>query len=497
MNGKRPHMQHAPRHLHVKATRGPISYEFLRRRGYDVSQVKAMFDPACLLPHVFAPEIAALRAHVGNPPTDFILIPHFRDDAVMRLLYPAHVAQIVSVDTPFFEMVARMLRANLVISSSLHGLIVAEALGIPAVWHRPLMGEDELKFNDYYLATDRYRIIRAETLHEALRVSPMALPVVDHAMMLASFPTHAELDAHGLISRPQPLPATHLIHLNAALPGSLRLVTGWAKPEPHGVWSDGTLATVDLFVGHAPAADQIIELFMKAFVPTPGQTQRFTLADGERDLGTYELNDQRPFVLRLRVGDLARVNGTVGLSFHIPTSFSPVSIGLNQDRRRLGLALRAIRLSPAELETVLEPLLHLSVAGRAVMPSAHTEGRYVFDLPAIDGPVRVISRVSHYYDRPSATLGLSDCDERELGVTIENVTVTTGDGVQIIAADDKRLSYGWHPLQQIGDQTWRWTDGDALLPIGASGAARIEIESARTGFYGPDDGAKPLQSALP
>jgi pyruvyltransferase len=205
LNGAYPQMLHAPKQLNIYATRGPISYDFLRRGGFDVSRVGTVFDPGSLIDYLFQDEIVALRQHIGSPSRDFTLIPHFRDETEMRRLYPQHGDKICSVDAPFFETVGRILGSNLVVSSSLHGLIVAEALGVPAVWHRSLMGVDDLKFTDYYLGTGRYRIVKVDTLQSALRVSPMPLPTFDAAAMLATFPSFADLEAHGVIVRCGPM----------------------------------------------------------------------------------------------------------------------------------------------------------------------------------------------------------------------------------------------------------------------------------------------------
>ena len=151
-----------PGRLHVHATRGPITLDFLRRQGVDVSRVSTTFDPAVLIPHLYADEIAVLRQQATEAMQDVLVIPHFRDDTIMRKLYPAYRDRIVAADTPLFSIIGHILRASLVVSSSLHGLILAEALGVPAVWHRPLMGEDELKFYDYYLGTGRYRIVEED-----------------------------------------------------------------------------------------------------------------------------------------------------------------------------------------------------------------------------------------------------------------------------------------------------------------------------------------------
>lgn len=64
---------------------------------------------------------------------------------------------VIDVSNPWTEVVDAIRSSDVVLSSSLHGLIVAEAYGIPASWIRisdRLQG-GSFKFNDYYLATGR------------------------------------------------------------------------------------------------------------------------------------------------------------------------------------------------------------------------------------------------------------------------------------------------------------------------------------------------------
>jgi hypothetical protein len=497
LNGGHSEMVHAPRHLHVKATRGPISREFLRRRGYDVSRADVMFDPAALLPDLFADEISGLRAQAGNTTEDFILIPHYSDDAVMRRLYPQHAERIISVDTPFFEMVGHMLRASLVVSSSLHGLIVAEALGIPAIWHRPLMGEDELKFHDYYLGTDRYRIVRADTLPDALRASPMQLPVFDTAAMLATFPTFAELDACGLVHRPKPLSIGRLVPASTMERDGVSLLKGWSTPEPHGVWNDGDFAELEFFVGHSKIDDLILELFLAGFVPPGGLPQQFSLTDQANDLGTYELAEQKHRVLRLALRDLVRNDGRICLRFSFPTAVSPASLGIGQDIRRISIALEAVRVRPTKLLLTQDADLRVAVGERIFAATEHEGGRYVFDLPVIDGPVRIVSRVSNYADRPTPQLGLREYDRRLLGVTVERVVITVDDEIITIEAGDRRLSQGWWPPEQHEGRVWRWTNGAAVLPLAIGTSARIEILGVKPSSYVPTEASSAPVNAMP
>ena len=490
LNGGKAEMQHAPKHLHVYATRGPISREFLRRRGYDVSRVNHVFDPANLLVHLFSDEIEAMRRHIGNPPKDFILIPHFRDDQVMRKLYPQYEKQIVSPDTPFLEMVSRILRSELVVSSSLHGLIVAETLGIPAVWHRPLMGENEFKFHDYYLGTDRYNIVRVDDLHQALRVSPMPVPTFDPAAMLATFPPFEDLDALGLVVRPVPLSSARMVHFNVSLPGSVRLLSGWSAAERHGVWSVGDLAELELFVGTPDDEGSVLEIFLAAYVPGE-RPQHVTVSDDMKEVGTYTFTDPKPMVLRIPLRDLTVLASRVRLRFHIPTAVSPASLERGADGRRLGISLQSVRLRPATLPTTSEPDLRLRVGEREFLPVSAENGRYVFDLPAIDGPVSLLSRCSRPEDRQIQPLGLAGIDRREIGVRVERLTVTTDAGITTITADDPRLHQGWWPVERRESRTWRWTNGAGTLPIDRAGPARVEVLGVLPAVYARPEAPEP------
>ncbi|MGE0718266.1 MAG: polysaccharide pyruvyl transferase family protein [Alphaproteobacteria bacterium] len=344
LNGGSPEMRNDPRTLHVYATRGPLSLEYLRRRGYDVGRVKATFDPAALLGHLFAREIAQLAARPGRRKKDFIVIPHYRDESAMRRLHPEYDDRIRSVDTPFFALIGDILDAELVVSSSLHGVIIAESLGVPAVWHRPIMGENELKFTDYYLGTDRWRIVRAESLAEALRVSPMPLPKLDAAAMLATFPPLSELEELGVLVRPRPIATDEVIALSDPPIDRVRLLAGWAKPEDAHVWSTHRHATIELMVGTAPLDGIAAELKVAPFLPGDGQPQTLTVTSDDRILGQWSLATADQHAVRVPLGDAHVADGRLVLTLEIGRPTSPASRGLSPDVRELGVALATIEL---------------------------------------------------------------------------------------------------------------------------------------------------------
>ena len=65
-----------------------------------------------------------------------------------------------------------MCSANLVVSSSLHGIILAEAYGIPAILLRNPIDKSMFKYYDYYGSTRRNSFPIVDTLEEALNVTP-------------------------------------------------------------------------------------------------------------------------------------------------------------------------------------------------------------------------------------------------------------------------------------------------------------------------------------
>lgn len=87
--------------------------------------------------------------------------------------------------------------AESVISSSLHGIIFAESLGIPAKWLSTINGEDELKYYDYYFGTDRYNVKRFITIDSALKSEPMELPKFRFEEYIKTFPKNIKRELRG------------------------------------------------------------------------------------------------------------------------------------------------------------------------------------------------------------------------------------------------------------------------------------------------------------
>ncbi|MEI2269327.1 polysaccharide pyruvyl transferase family protein [Microbacterium sp. No. 7] len=172
--------------LDVRAVRGPYSLEYLAEAGVSTERVTHTFDPGVLFPTLFASELAQTPDRPG-----LRIVPHYRDDLVLRRKHYEHLDAFISVDTTPLGMMRAMKGADRVIASSLHGIIFAEAMGIPAYWLAPVGGEDELKYYDYYYGTGRTDVKRFESIDDAMRADPMPLPTFDIEAYLATFPHDA------------------------------------------------------------------------------------------------------------------------------------------------------------------------------------------------------------------------------------------------------------------------------------------------------------------
>ena len=130
--------------VQVAAVRGPLTREAALRT---VACPDGYADPGCLVPRFYRPEIG--RGSGRGPG----VLPHFADKADALGGVPRGWA-FIDVQRPVEEVVDRIVSCSLVASSSLHGIILSHAYGVPAVWigYRDLPSGDGSKFHDYFLS---------------------------------------------------------------------------------------------------------------------------------------------------------------------------------------------------------------------------------------------------------------------------------------------------------------------------------------------------------
>lgn len=159
----------------ICAVRGPMTREVLQRSNVPCPEIYGDF--ALLLP-MLCPELKhrPVKGRIG-------FMPHLRHCENV----PEDGRYSMMPNWPVEKILHEILSCEQVVSASLHGLIVAEAFGIPAVW-LPETSEPEFKYLDYYASTDR-PARRARNFAQALELmeAPPA-PLVNVEALRASFP---------------------------------------------------------------------------------------------------------------------------------------------------------------------------------------------------------------------------------------------------------------------------------------------------------------------
>ena len=75
----------------------------------------------------------------------------------------------------WMAVIDKIVMTKLVICSSLHGIILAESYGVPAILLNDY-GMNLFKYEDYYYSTGRFDFPVAKTVEEALKLAPPPLP---------------------------------------------------------------------------------------------------------------------------------------------------------------------------------------------------------------------------------------------------------------------------------------------------------------------------------
>ncbi|MDQ0574566.1 polysaccharide pyruvyl transferase family protein [Agromyces albus] len=176
----------------LQGVRGPLSLEVLKRAGMRDDNVIFMADPGLLVAEVF-PELRGITP-VRNR---VIFIPHYRE---RHRYHSNRHYRVVNIDAPAKEVARRIAEAEVVYSSSLHGLVWAHAIGRPARSVVSLAGEAAFKYNDYFASIGAtFRPARSidEALRESLPQSPIDVSSVVKSIVL---PSPSELRARGIMS---------------------------------------------------------------------------------------------------------------------------------------------------------------------------------------------------------------------------------------------------------------------------------------------------------
>ncbi|RJE88229.1 polysaccharide pyruvyl transferase family protein [Paracoccus onubensis] len=129
------------------AVRGPVTQERLKRHGYDVPDVVG--DPGLCLP--------AFYSGADKKSSELGIIAHVVDTGFWRQFekFLPEDVRVIYLNNGFESVIDQITACKRTISSSLHGVIVSQAYGIPTAWIEPCAKElsgDGAKFDDYFMS---------------------------------------------------------------------------------------------------------------------------------------------------------------------------------------------------------------------------------------------------------------------------------------------------------------------------------------------------------
>jgi pyruvyltransferase len=134
----------------IRAVRGPLSREMLLKLGFNCPPIYG--DPALLYPRFYQPNVSK-KYKYG-------IIPHYIDQANSWLeqYKNSDSVKIINILDPTINtFVDEINECEVILSSSLHGLICADSYGIPSYWIKlstHVIGGD-FKFIDYFKSVNR------------------------------------------------------------------------------------------------------------------------------------------------------------------------------------------------------------------------------------------------------------------------------------------------------------------------------------------------------
>ncbi|PPL00256.1 polysaccharide pyruvyl transferase family protein [Parapedobacter indicus] len=183
VNGKMDRADHRFSNLDIRMLRGPRTKHFLEEMGIRVD-CNVFGDPALLIPHLF-PKLKY------RPKKDkHIVIPNLNELEQVQKLVPSEV-RLVSPVGYWRKITEEILTSESVITSSLHGLILAEVFGVPVRFVHPIGGETLFKYEDYLEGTGRVMSTVPPSFENGFSLEmgvSFPKPQVDITRMLESFP---------------------------------------------------------------------------------------------------------------------------------------------------------------------------------------------------------------------------------------------------------------------------------------------------------------------
>ncbi|WP_442574762.1 polysaccharide pyruvyl transferase family protein [Microbacterium sp. F51-2R] len=165
--------------LDVRSVRGPLTQEALTSKGIPAPSVFG--DPALLWSR-FWPRSSYTAGMPEEQFNDVTVIPNFHDFEGTKTSH-----NLVNPLADPHAVIEQIARSRLVCGSSLHAIILADSLGVPARLIRSAH-EAEFKYRDHYAGTGRPEFQTAASVDEAIEMGGENAPQFDAEELISAFP---------------------------------------------------------------------------------------------------------------------------------------------------------------------------------------------------------------------------------------------------------------------------------------------------------------------
>lgn len=165
-----------PRSLDVRAVRGPITHRILADAGI---KAPAIFGDPALLWAKFWPR----SSYTSGTTQGVGIVPNLHD----YHRYYAEDPRVINPRGNPHDVIRQIAQCEMIVSTSLHGIVIAESFGIPARLVPPT-SEPMHKYFDYYLGTGRPAVEIAASVSQAIELGGEVPPVWDGDLLYSVFP---------------------------------------------------------------------------------------------------------------------------------------------------------------------------------------------------------------------------------------------------------------------------------------------------------------------
>lgn len=166
----------------VKSVRGPLTKEFLEKRGVSCPEVYG--DPVLLLPFIYDPQIQK-KYKVG------IICHYLHKKDLPEITNKDKEYIIIDIENPDWKSTVKQIKScEMIFSSSLHGIVIGDAYNVPSYYMEIYDGYNQYKYKDYYFSVmrDFFAVKFYSDLDKMIEQTYTYKCKIDVRKMIESFP---------------------------------------------------------------------------------------------------------------------------------------------------------------------------------------------------------------------------------------------------------------------------------------------------------------------